>query len=311
MDPTNPAAKRIVFTGGSGVAGQHVINELLDHGHKILNIDLSPLKDDRVHTIRADLTQSGQAYNSLSSHFKLTQPFTEPLQTPDAVIHFAGVPRNMLVTDDELFRINTQSAYNIIEAAAKLGIRKVIVASSVTVYGVTFAEGHVEYPSFPIDESVDTNPMDTYAISKLCIENIARGFARRFGIDIYVLRIGALIPPDDYTSCFSAYVDNPVQQKCHGWSYTDARDLGLMCHRALVVDDLGFQIFNATNNEITNDVVDSTEVFLRKVCPGTPFTRGMGEREAPMSNRKICGLLGFRERHCWRRYFEFPVKARM
>lgn len=129
MTSTSFSSKRIVFTGGSGVAGQHVVNELLNHGHQILNVDLSPLNDPRVHTIRADLTQSGQAYNCLSSHFKLAQPFTEPLQTPDAVIHFAGVPRNMLVTDDELFRINAQSAYNVVEAAAKLGIQKVILAN--------------------------------------------------------------------------------------------------------------------------------------------------------------------------------------
>lgn len=123
MATSSPSSKGVVFTGGSGLIGRHVINELLGHGYEILNIDLTPLDDNRVHTIRADLIQSGQAYNCLSSHFKLSQPFMEPLRTPDAVIHFAGVPRNMLVIDDELFRINTQSAYNVVEAAAKLGIR--------------------------------------------------------------------------------------------------------------------------------------------------------------------------------------------
>jgi nucleoside-diphosphate-sugar epimerase len=184
MTATHLSPKRVVFTGGSGVAGRHVVSELLSYGHKILNIDLTPFDNKEVHTIRADLTQSSQAFNCLSSHFKLTQPFTERLRALDAVIHFAGVPRNMLVTDDELFRINTTSAYNIIEAAAKLGIKKVILASSITVYVVTFAEGNIDYPSFPIDEEVDCNPMDTYAISKLCVEAVARSFARRFNIDV-------------------------------------------------------------------------------------------------------------------------------
>lgn len=50
----------------------------------------------------------------------------------------------MLITDDELFRINTQSTYNVVEAAARLGIKKVILASSGTVYGVTYAEGDID-----------------------------------------------------------------------------------------------------------------------------------------------------------------------
>lgn len=77
MGGPEPSSKRVVFTGGSGFAGRHVINELLDYGYKILNVDLVPLNHHRVHTMRADLTQIGQAYNCLSSHFKLTQSFTE------------------------------------------------------------------------------------------------------------------------------------------------------------------------------------------------------------------------------------------
>jgi nucleoside-diphosphate-sugar epimerase len=303
MAATGPSAKRIVFTGGSGVAGRHVVSGLVDHGYKILNIDLAPLNNPDVHTMRADLTQSGQVFNSFSSHFKLTQPFLEPVRTPDAVIHFAGVPRNLLVTDDELFRINTQSAYNVIEAACKLGVKKIILASSVTVYGVTFAEGHIDYPSFPIDESVDANPMDTYAMSKLCMERVARSFARRFGIDIYVLRLGAVIAPDEYEEVFRNYTVDADSWKAHGWSYTDVRDLAQMCKRCVEVDGLGFQVFNATNDEITSDT--PTEEFLTKACPDTPFTRPMGKREAPLSNRKIKELLGFREEHLWQNYFSF------
>jgi nucleoside-diphosphate-sugar epimerase len=296
-------SKRVVFTGGSGVAGRHVVSGLLDYGHQILNVDIAPLDDHRVHTIRADLSQSGQAFNSFSSHFKLTQPFIDPIRVPDAVIHFAGVPRNLLVTDDELFRINTQSAYNVIEAAAKMGVKKIILASSVTVYGVTFAEGHIDYPSFPVDESVDANPMDTYAMSKLCMERIARSFARRFGIDIYVLRLGAVITPDEYEEAFLKYSTDLDYCKAHGWSYTDVRDLAQMCKLSLEVDGLGFQIFNATNDEITLDT--PTEEFLKKVCPETPFTRRMEDREAPLSNRKMKELLDFQEQHKWQNYVSF------
>jgi hypothetical protein len=38
--------------------------------------------------------------------------------------------------------------------------RAMIIASSITVYGVSYAEGDVDYPSFPVDETVDANPMN-------------------------------------------------------------------------------------------------------------------------------------------------------
>jgi len=298
-----PNGKRIVFTGGSGVAGRHTIAKLLEYGYQILNVDLQPLDNPQVHTIRADLTQSGQAFNSLSSHFRIEQPFREPVRTPDAVIHFAGSPRNLLVTDDELFRINTLSAYNIIEAACKLGVKKIILASSVTVYGVTFAEGDVDYPSFPVEEHIETDPMDTYALSKICMEKIAKSFARRFGIDIYVFRLGAVVTPDEYEEVFKGYTTHPPKWKGHGWSYIDVRDLGQMCKLGVETDGLGYQVFNATNDDITHHWTP-TEEFLRRHCPSTPFTRPMEEREAPLTNRKIKEKLGFREEHNWRKYYK-------
>ena len=103
----------------------------------------------------------------------------------------------MLVPDNETFRINTMSTYNVIEAACKLGIKKIVIASSETVYSVCFTQGDSDYLHFPLEEdNYDCNPEDSYACSKLCGERTARSFARRFGVDIYALRIGNVrIPP--------------------------------------------------------------------------------------------------------------------
>jgi hypothetical protein len=40
--------------------------------------------------LKADLTDGAQAFNSLSCHFKISEPFMEPVKTPDAIVHFAG-----------------------------------------------------------------------------------------------------------------------------------------------------------------------------------------------------------------------------
>lgn len=90
MSTTPKTSKRVVFTGGSGVAGRHVITKLLSYGHKVLNVDMAPLDNPDVHTLKADLTDGAQAFNSLSCHFEVSEPFLDPVQIPDAVVHFAG-----------------------------------------------------------------------------------------------------------------------------------------------------------------------------------------------------------------------------
>lgn len=292
--------KRIVLTGGSGKAGRHVVPWLKAKGYDILNLDLKPLDCPGVTTIDADLTDSGQVFNALSMHFDFKGLETGKGPAPiDAVVHFAAVPRILLKPDNETFVANVTSTYNVIEAAMKLGIRKVVIASSETTYGVCFAEGDKDYHSFPLEEDYDVDPMDSYGLSKVVNEKTARAFAMRFGADVYALRIGNVIEPHEYPM-FRDFLKEPLSRKRNAWSYIDARDLGQIVHLCLEKDGLGFQVFNAVNDKITAN--EPTDVFLKRWCPATPITRPMGEREAPISNRKAREVLGFREEHDWRKY---------
>ena len=191
--------KRIAFTGGSGVVGRTVVPYLVDRGHKVLNLDLKPLDAPGVRTIVADLADSGETFNALSMHFSFEDLRTGGGPAPlDAVVHFAAIPRILIRPDNAMFAANVLSTYNVIEAATKLGVRKVIIASSITAYGACFAEGDRDYTSFPVDEDYDADPTDSYGLSKLVGEKIARSFASRTGADIYALRIGVVIEPADY-----------------------------------------------------------------------------------------------------------------
>ena len=293
-------SKRIVFTGGSGKAGRHVVPYLLDRGHEVFNIDLAPLNHPGVNTLSADLSDSGQAFNALSMHFDFDGLATGkgPARI-DAVVHFAAIPRILLKPDNTTFSTNVLSTYNVIEAATKLGIRKIIIASSETTYGVCFAEGDKDYHSFPLEEDYDIDPMDSYGLSKLINEKTARAFAMRSGADIYALRIGNVIEPHEYDR-FPAFRAAPPSRKRNAWSYIDARDLGQIVDLCVARDGLGFQVFNAVNDEITARL--PTAEFLAKYAPNTPITREMGKFEAPLSNRKIREVLGFKEQHNWRKY---------
>ncbi|KAH8087945.1 hypothetical protein HD553DRAFT_293353 [Filobasidium floriforme] len=299
---------RVILTGGSGKAGRHVIPYLISKGYDVLNLDLIDFPDPKVpvYTLKVDLTDLGQVFNAFTSLFNMEEFGIErpgPPQTPDAVIHLAAYARNMLVPDNETFKANTQSTYNVIEAGVKLGIKKIIIASSETTYGVCFAQGDKDWHQFPLEEDYPVDPADSYALSKLVGELTAKTFnIRRPDVDIYALRIGNVIEPHEYAQNFPGYMKDPACRKRNAWSYIDARDLGQICHLCIEKSGLGFQVFNATNDTITT--LEPTKEVLQKYYPNVKVTREMGEYEAPLSNRKIREVLGFKDVHNWRDYVD-------
>jgi nucleoside-diphosphate-sugar epimerase len=294
------AKKNILFTGGTGKAGRHVVPYLQEQGHKILNVDLEPLEHSGVGNLIADITDGGQMFNAMTSHRNLAglesgngpEPF-------DAVVHFAAIPRILIKPDNETFRVNAVGTYNVIEAAVKLGIRKVVIASSETTYGVCFAEGQKPFHRLPLEEDYDVDPMDSYGLSKVVNETTARSFQMRYGIDIYALRIANVIEPNEYES-FPEFLEKPEMRVRNAFCYIDARDLGQIVHRAIETDGLGFQIFNAVNDTVVSRL--PTRDLIARFFPDTPITREMGEFEGLISSRKVRQMLGFREEHDWRKY---------
>ncbi|WP_339679614.1 NAD(P)-dependent oxidoreductase [Cyclobacterium marinum] len=296
--------QRIFFTGGSGKAGKHVVPYLLAQGHRVMNVDLKPLNHPGVDNLIADITDSGQMFNAMSSYAALDE--LEPgngIPKFDAVVHFAAVPRILINPDNETFRVNTMGTYNVIEAAVKLGIKKIIIASSETTYGVCFSDGPTDPNSLPLEEDYDVDPMDSYGLSKVVNEKTARSFQRRSGFDIYALRIGNVIEPHEYEQLFPHYFKNPEVRRRNAFCYIDARDLGQIVDLCLQKDGLGYQVFNAGNDH--NGAIIPSKELAEQFFPGVPITRELEEHEALFSNKKIREVLGFKEQHNWRKYIKW------
>jgi len=289
---------RILFTGGSGKAGRHVTAYLRDQGHRVLNVDLTPSDVPGIDNLIADITDSGQMFNALSMYagFDEMMPGTG-VPTFDAVVHFAAVPRILINPDNETFRVNTIGTYNVIEAAVKLGIRKIVFASSETTYGVCFADGEVHPQYLPVDEDHPTLPHDSYGMSKVVNEATARSFQARSGADIYGLRIGNVIEPHEYGR-FPGFCADPETRLRNIFCYIDARDLGQIVDLCLKTDGLGYQVFNAGNDD--NSVDTPNADLIARFYPDVPVTRDLAPQEALYSNAKIREMLGFHARHNWR-----------
>ena len=220
---------------------------------------------------------------------------------PDAVVHLAAIPRILLKPDNETFRINTLGTYNVIEAATKLGIKKIIFASSETTYGFCFAQGNPIPKWLPIEEDYETNPTDSYGLSKVLNEQTGKAFQKRTGFDIYALRIGNIIEPNEYHR-FEEFCKNPSVRLRNLFNYIDARDLAQAIELCIKKDGLGYAVFNVTHN--TNSVRLTTEEIINKFYPNVKIRREMEEYESILSSKKIRDVLGFNPVHDWRNYFK-------
>ncbi|HRA04791.1 MAG TPA: NAD(P)-dependent oxidoreductase, partial [Arachnia sp.] len=126
---------RIVITGASGKAGQATLRHFVDTSHDIVATDVAGRPawyTGRFY--RADLTQFGEAMDVLAG--------------ADAVIHLANIPADWIHTDSHTLNANMAMNNNVFLAAWKLGLKRVVYASSETTLGLPFDE--VRY--VPVDE---------------------------------------------------------------------------------------------------------------------------------------------------------------
>jgi nucleoside-diphosphate-sugar epimerase len=289
---------RIFFTGGSGKAGKHVVTHLAELGHQVTNADLVPLRHPDVADLSIDLTDAGETYSALAGVAR--QEELELAQKPgyDAVVHFAAVPAILLTSDAKTYATNVVSTYNLLEAATRLGVRKIIFASSETTYGICFAQGERRPQYVPVDEDHPTVPEDSYAMSKVTNEVTARSFQARTGADVYGLRINNVIEPHEYAELFPAFLTDPSLRRRNVFAYIDTRDLGQMVQRCLEVDGLGYEVFNVANADMS--VAATTQEIRDRFYEGVEARRQMGPDETFYSIDKARKLVGYAPQHSWR-----------
>jgi len=257
---------------------------------------------DGVDNINLDVTDSGQLFNALSGYANIPELKSgEGPESYKAVVHLAAIPRLLIKPDNETFRINTVGTYNVIEAATKLGIKKIIFASSETTYGFCFAKGNPTPKWLPIEEDYETSPTDSYGLSKVLNEQTGKAFQKRTGIDIYALRIGNIIEPHEYHR-FEEFCNNPSVRLRNLFNYIDARDLAQAIELCIKKDGLGYEVFNVTHN--INSVRITTEEIIKKFFPNVKTRRKMEKYESILSSKKIRDILGFKPIHDWNNYYK-------
>jgi len=280
---------RIIVTGGSGKAGHWIIKHLVEEGYDVINVDTRRPAVVLGRTIVADLTQLGQVVAAFSPHGTGNRaPYA-------GVIHMAAIPRAHENPNDEIFRVNSLTTYNVLEACGLLGIKKAVIASSESSYGICFADKFFEPQYLPIDESHPQLPEDTYGLTKVVNEATAAMFHRRDGTQIISFRIGNVVCPEDYAGLKARFA-HPEDRLRILWSYIDSRDLAIGCRLAIEKNGLGCEAVIIAADDTSSNL--ATAKLIKRFLPGVKdFKRPLTGRQALISNRRLKQLLGWKQRH--------------
>ena len=287
--------KKVVVTGGSGASGSFIVRHLIENGYEVLNIDVAPPKSEISPFLEVDLTDYGTVFTAMHGY--------------DAVVHFGANPNPDFdfLTGASRFKNNTLCTYNVFQAAVALGMEKVVWASSETVLGFPFDKVQPDY--VPIDEAHKLMPQNSYALSKVVCEELARQMNTLYGIPIMGLRLANILytgtwHPHNYDAVPS-YWDDGRSRSFNLWSYIDARDVCTCVQMCLESDIKTAESFIiAANDTIMNW---PSRKLIDEVYPDVTVKEETGEFESLLSTAKAKEMLGFVPQYSWRN--EHPDKA--
>ncbi len=273
-----------LVTGGAGFIGSHLCERLLGAGHSVwafddLNAFYDPrLKQQNIREIQALAQPFEFVQGDVTDRAALDELFAAARF--DQVIHLAaraGVRPSLL--EPALYqRVNVEGTVQVLESARTHGVRKVILASSSSVYGVNSKVPFSE--TDPIFSAISP-----YAASKLACESLGHVYHHVYGLDVAMLRFftvyGPRQRPDLAIHKFARLIsaDKPVPVFGDGSTsrdYTYITDIldGVM---ACTTRDFGYEIFNLGESQTVklNQLIELLEQALgrkavRETLPAQP-----------------------------------------
>jgi UDP-glucose 4-epimerase len=190
-------AKTVFFTGGAGFIGMHVIPMLLDRGYNVRLFD-NMFRGDRDKV--AELASTGRV-ELIDQDVRYGAAVHQAMKGCESVIHFAAVSINKSQADPyESIDINMVGNHNVFAAAADHGVRRLVVASSASVYG--------DPRKIPMHEDDPLHPLTPYCISKRAGEDLLDFYQRRSGLSWIALRFFNVYGEGQKTTAYYTSVIN-------------------------------------------------------------------------------------------------------
>jgi len=277
---------RIAVTGASGKLGTVVVRELREAGHDVVGMDVVGTRGAGF--VQVDFTDYGQTVDAL-------QAVNDQHDGLDAVVHLAAIPAPGIRSDVATFHNNIAVTFNVMWAAIRLGITRIVTASSETVQGLPF---DVPPPYIPVDEDYAARPESVYSLVKHLEETMEKELVRWHPeVSITALRFSNVMVPADYAE-FSSFDADAAERKWNLWSYIDARDGAAVIARALESAPAGFDHFLIAAGDTVMSRPNAE--LVAEVFPDVEVRGELGVNASLFSTAKAQRLLGWVPRHTWR-----------
>lgn len=265
------AMRKFLVTGGAGFIGSNIALELIRRGHSVRILDnFSSGKRENLKDIEKDI-------ELIEGDIRSYHIVQQAVKGMDIVLHQAAlpsVPRSIKdpITSNE---VNVSGTLNILEASVSAKVKRVVYASSSSVYG--------DNPELPKNESMLPNPLSPYAVSKLSGEKYCKVFSRIYGLETISLRYFNVFGPNqDPTSQYSAVIPKFIYAISKGKQpviYGDGKQSRDFTYVSNIIEanllaatskcDSGIVMNCACNDRITlNELVESiNKIFNKNIKP--------------------------------------------
>jgi UDP-glucose 4-epimerase len=194
---------KILITGGAGFIGSHLTDRLIKEGYKVIAIDnLSTGKKENINP-KAKFYKIDICFPKVREVFKK--------EKPEIVFHLAALPRVPLSVKEPVLtsRVNVLGTINIFKASVDSKVKRVIFASSSSVYG--------DQKKLPLKEDMAPNPISPYGLQKYVCEQFAKLFSNLYKIQIVSLRYFNVYGPRiDFDSEYSLVIGKFLKLKTEG-----------------------------------------------------------------------------------------------
>jgi UDP-glucose 4-epimerase len=287
----------VLITGGGGFIGAHLVDRLLAQGVSVRVLDnfstgrRTNLRDtiDHIELIEGDLRDPDTVRRAVRG--------------VEVVFHqgaLPSVPRS--INDPRTSNaVNVEGTLNVLLAARDAGVRRVVIASSSSVYGDT--------PTLPKIETMPPQPRSPYAISKLAAEQYTVSFAALYGLETVALRyFNVFGPRQDPTSPYAGVIPRFCTQALRGGPYTlngdglQSRDFTYVENAvqanllAAYAPDVSGQVFNAACGDqiVFTDMIAALNNLVGREIPVEYYPERAGDiRHSLADIDKARRMLGY------------------
>jgi UDP-glucose 4-epimerase len=278
--------QRVLVTGSDGMVGRAIVKDLNECGYPVTRVDKYP--GQRWGTKCVDCEDLGQVISVMKGH--------------RAVIHMAAIPSPGSHPVEVVFRNNVISTFNILEAAAILGINNVVLASSISALGTSFHLRHFNPLRVPVDESHPLLSQDAYGLSKMVGEELAEGYCRRLPeLSLSSLRFSYVVAERNREYLLQTLSDPAHDHREFAgvlWTYVDVRDVAVSCRLAMEKALPGHEAYyiNAPNIMLDTPI----EALLAECYPGDyPVADHIRGNASPVDCSKAERMLGWKAVYNW------------